>query len=329
MLHPRLSRSFLVLVSFLAAAALAPSAFGQAAPYQAATAAGSYGAPSQPAPSAPSYGYKTQPAPASYGRAAQPAPAASSYGYVMQPAPASYRYFVRAAEGPRAESAAPKPERPRDYHVDLGVGTEVPLYVGGLLTAELPHRLLLQVGVGVMPRAYIEAIDSALTQAGAYDAAVSTLVRNSLGNSMVVRASIGGRPFPDHGFEILGGYTLLTMGGAVAPSDVINAVLADTGASLQVPAGLAGDIPVSATLHNFHASLGWRWLLADDRLVIRASLSYFQTLDSHVSVKIPQTATAIVPYEGQINSQINALIGPYFAKYAKAPTLGLSAAVRF
>ena len=70
----------------------------------------------------------------------------------------------------------------------------------------------------------------------------------------------------------LGGYTLITMGGAVATSDVVNAVLAESGSSFQVPAGLAGDIPVSATLHNFHASIGWRWLLADDHLVIRALL---------------------------------------------------------
>ena len=98
---------------------------------------------------------------------------------------------------------------------------------------------------------------------------------------------------------------------------------------MQAPAGLGGDIPLSATLHNVHASIGWRWLLANDHLVIRASVSYLQTLASRIDVKIPASASVLVPYQGMINDQVNAYLGPFFAKYAKAPTLGLSAAVRF
>ena len=125
------------------------------------------------------------------------------------------------------------------------------------------------------------------------------------------------------------GYTLLTGGGAVATADVLNAILTESGSSVQAPAGLGGDIPLSATLHNVHATLGWRWLLANDHLVIRASVSYLQTLASRIDVKIPASASVLVPYQGMINDQVNAYLAPFFAKYAKAPTLGLSAAVRF
>lgn len=242
--------------------------------------------------------------------------------------------FTFAPESPAPAKAekpaeAPAPAKPRDYHFDLGVGTEFPISVGGVVTAELPHRFLLQLGLGVMPRAYSDAIDGALVKAGAYDAAVSGMIRNSIGNSMVLRASAGLRPFEDHGLELLGGYTVVTGGGSIATSDVISAILAESGVSVAVPAGVGAEIPVTATLHNVHASLGWRWLLADDHLVIRASISYIQTLGSRFSVKVPETATAILPYQGVINDTLNNYLNPYLAKYGKAPTLGLSMAYRF
>lgn len=236
--------------------------------------------------------------------------------------------FPTDPPSPAAEKPAEVPAKPRATHFDLGVGTEAPISVGGVATLET-HRILLQVGAGIMPQAYAQAIDGFLTSVGAYDAVVSSVVRSSISNSFVLRTSLGVRPFSGHGFEILGGYTLLTGGGAVATADVLNAILTESGSSVQAPAGLGGDIPLSATLHNVHATLGWRWLLANDHLVIRASVSYLQTLASRIDVKIPASASVLVPYQGMINDQVNAYLAPFFAKYAKAPTLGLSAAVRF
>ncbi|MBK8254777.1 MAG: hypothetical protein IPK82_19220 [Polyangiaceae bacterium] len=268
--------------------------------------------------------------------AAAPAATNSTYptgnvaAYPVSPSAASARstWTVQPTAQSKEEPAPPVVKKQRDYHFDLGAGTEIPISVGGGLTAELPHRFLLQLGMGVMPKAYSEAIDSFLTSVGAYNAVASAVVRGSLSNAFVLRASAGGRPFADHGFEILAGYTLITAGGAVASADAINAILVESGGSIAAPAGI-GDIPVSATLHNFHASLGWRWLFADDRLVIRASISYIHTLAARVGVNIPETATAALPYESLINEQVNSYLGPFFSKYGKAPTLGLSAAVRF
>lgn len=245
-------------------------------------------------------------------------------------APPSWPTFVREPTySAQNEAPAPTTPKPRNWAIDLGVATEIPISVGGLVTVELPYRLLLQLGVGVLPTAYSDAIDGFLTRAGAYDAVVSSVFRGSLGNSLVVRASGGVRPFPRHGFEMFGGYTLMTMGGSVATSDIINAILLESGSALQAPAGLGPAIPLSTTLHNVHASIGWRWLLADDHLVVRASLSYLQTLHSEVSIKVPESAGDLVQYEALANRQVNAFLNPYFAKYGKVPTLGLSAAFRF
>lgn len=331
--------------------ASSPPAYPQPAYPQPAYPQAAYPQPAYPQPAYPQAVYP-QPAPppgaavsgqgAGHSAAGHPAPnysysnSGNSYTVVMsrpqapgawshQGAPPGYAAPGTAA----AESREPAPRRPREFHLDLGVGTEFPISVGGVLTAELPHRFLLQLGAGVMPRAYADTIDGFLTSVGAYDAVISQAVRASLSDAFVLRASLGGRPFSAHGFEILAGYTLIKGGGSLSTAGALDAILAETGYPLQAPESLPADIPIGATLHNIHASIGWRWLVADDRLVLRASLSYFQTVASQVTVDIPDTATEVVPFEAEINEQVSSYLGPFFSKYAKAPTLGLSAAFRF
>lgn len=230
---------------------------------------------------------------------------------------------------PVPDAPTPPPASDEGAHLDVGFGTEAPISVGGVITLEVPYRMLFQVGLGFMPHGYAYAIDGVLTSAGAYDESVSQVIRGSLGNSFVLRGSAGWRPFKGHGFEILGGYTLVALGGNTTAAEVINAVLSEGGASQQVPTGLSGDIPLSATLHNFHVSLGWRWLLANDRLVMRASFSYIQTVSADFGVSLANLGEAGSAVEGGVNQALNGYLSPFFTKYAKAPTLGLSAAYRF
>lgn len=267
------------------------------------------------------------PAPAS-----PPAPGYSPayVGYTYAPAPgvpAPTVTFGNAPEPPR-DSTNTVPREPSGFALDVGAGTELPISVGGLVAAEVPGRILFQVGLGVMPKGYVNVVDTFLTSVGAYNQSVSGIVRGSLGNSFVLKASAGWRPFSSLGFEILGGYTLMTLGGSVGASDAINAVLGDTGSALRVPAGANVDIPLAATLHNVHVTLGWRWLLAEDHLVIRASLSYLQTVAANMNVSLANLG-AVAAYEGQVNTVLNDAIQPLFKTYAKAPTVGLSAAYRF
>jgi hypothetical protein len=224
------------------------------------------------------------------------------------------------------DAAGAPASRPRDVQVDLGVSTEFPLAVGGYLGAELPGRLLLQVGAGVMPAAYSGAVNSFLSGLGAYDSTVAGLIQSALSNSFVLRASAGWRPFTDHGLELLGGYTLVTRGGATTEGDIVNAVLTEAHASQRVTAGSGATIPLSATMHNIHATIGWRWLLADDHVVVRASLSYLQCLAANVGVSLPSQGQAM---ETAVNQQLNGYVSPYLTSYVKTPLVGLSAAYRF
>jgi len=116
------------------------------------------------------------------------------------------------------------------------------------------------------------------------------------------------------------------MGGSSTTADVINAGLAESGSSQRVGTSMSENLPLGATLHNVHVTLGWRWLMADDHLVVRASLSYLQCLASSMSVGLPAAQQAMEP---AVNQALNAAVGPFLTHYVKAPTLGLSAAYRF
>jgi hypothetical protein len=279
-----------------------------------------------------------QPAPAPR-PAAQPVPGAFGYAQSWgQPASASpfqltYGYSPAAppAEKP---AAAPEPDAvtpPRDSDdgpaVDLALVSQLPIMIGGQATFELPYRILLQGELGALPPAYINAMDSALVAAGTYDSTTSSLVRNGLKNSLVARVSAGIRPFSRHGFELMGGYTLASLGGGISARD---AVAAAAGTSL--PASIPdGDVSVSTTIHNVHVGVGWRWVIAD-HFVIRASLAYMQSVASSSHVDVPAAVAALPEVSARlpaINQALDTRLNDTYTKYGKLPVIGLSMGYRF
>jgi hypothetical protein len=224
--------------------------------------------------------------------------------------------------------AVPPPleEEPPALGADLGVVVEVPLMFGAQGTLELPYGFLIQGEAGVLPEFAIDAVDGALRGSGAYDATTSDMVRGSLGNSLVLRLSGGIRPFPEAGFEMLGGYTVVALGGGV---DARAAVAAAGGA---LPSNVPdGEITLSTTVHCFHFSLGWRWILAD-HFLIRASLGYVQSVGSSTSVHVPSSwssdptvATAVAVASPVIDAKLDDVL----TTYVKLPVLGLSLGYRF
>ena len=211
--------------------------------------------------------------------------------------------------------------------VDLGCATEVPLMLGAQATLELPYRFLVQGEIGVLPAAYLNLIDGVLTSVGAYDATTSDLVRSSLQSSLVVRASAGLRPFSDHGFEIMGGYTLASIDGGVSARRALETV-----SGVAVPPALADtQIQLNTTIHSLHVSLGWRWVVAD-HFVVRASLAYLQSVGSSSSLAVPANVAAlpgVAPRVDQVSQTVDTTLNGYYTKYAKLPVMGLSLGYRF
>src|SRR4051812_7155601 len=76
-------------------------------------------------------------------------------------------------------------------HLRIEAATTVPLVVGARLVAELPARLRLATGIGVMPRAYAEGINEFVVAAGGYDDDVADVIEESLSSSLVWRTNLG------------------------------------------------------------------------------------------------------------------------------------------
>jgi hypothetical protein len=264
------------------------------------------------------------------GSAAAEPPPVLGYAYGSWPSPTRLDDRVEITQAP----APPPPDATRDTQkdersasFDLGCATEVPLMVGAQATLELPYRLLVQGEVGVLPAAYVNGIDGVLTGTGAYDATTSALVRSTLQNSLVVRASAGFRPFRDHGLEIMGGYTLASLGGGVSARAAVEAA-----SGIAVPAEIPdAQIQIRTTIHSVHASLGWRWIVGD-HFVVRASLGYLQAVGSSSSLAVPAGLSAVPGVAArveQVSQAVDTTLNSSYTKYAKMPVMGLSLGYRF
>ena len=233
----------------------------------------------------------------------------------------------RASDPPPAYLPPLEPDQGPSIAGDVAFAVEAPIMLGAQATLELPYGFLLQSELGVLPAFAIDAVDGALVSSGAYDASVSNLVTGSLGDSLVFRLSGGIRPFPDAGFEMLVGYTVVALGGGV---DARDAVAAAGGGALPV-AIPEGEVTLHSTIHNVHMSLGWRWIIADHFLV-RASVGYLQTVTSSSSVRVPsawQSDPTVSAAVAVANPVIDTELASVYSTYVKLPVLGLSMGYRF
>jgi hypothetical protein len=218
---------------------------------------------------------------------------------------------------------------PRSIALDLGVGTWFPLAVGAEATVELPYRILGQASVGWMPQPYSNAIIGVLGDFSVLSSPEQTLIEESIQSSLAVQLSAGWRPFPSLGLEVFGGYTLLTAGGSVTASDAADAYLQSKGSSDRYSGSSQQGIPLRATLQSFHGTVDYRFLLWDDRIVLRVSLTYLQCFASSTSVTATPTRAANTAALAHLNEELQGYLNPYFTEYVKAPIVGLTAAYRF
>ncbi len=232
---------------------------------------------------------------------------------------------ARADDGPPPSS----PQSRFPILVDLGVGTYFPLSFTTEATVEFPLRILVQADIGWMPKPYSDTIVGLLGDFGVLSSVEEQLLKSAIQNSFVGRFSVGWRPFPSLGLEVLGGYTLVTAGGSTSAAQVIDAFLGSRGSKDQLPAVASTTIPLSTMMNAFHVSIGYRFLLLRDHLVLRASLSYLQCFSSSTGVDATPAFSNQQALVSRVNADIQGYLNPYFTQYVKIPVVGLTAAYRF
>jgi len=138
------------------------------------------------------------------------------------------------------------------WHLNGEVFTTAPVEVGGAVQLETPGRFRLTTSLGVLPNTYIDAAHDLAVGAEVYDAQTAAFISNSLKSSLIWRAHAGWRPFPSLGLYVEGGYALMNIGGGVATTDVVEAVIG------QSISGDYGAFNVDATFHMVDAEIGWQ-----------------------------------------------------------------------
>lgn len=214
------------------------------------------------------------------------------------------------------------------WHLNLEAVTDVPIDVGARLTLEMPYRLRISTSLGVMPGPYVDVINAIATSAGAYDESTATVIRGALERSLVSRTHLGWRPLRRYGWYFEAGYGLVTLGGTVTGRDVL---IVTTGLSL--PEGGRGDAleyDVTSTLHMIDIETGWRFLVWDDRIVLRLALGFAGT----VSARTRATPLETLPSRASAGAEVlareaEAYLDDIYTSYVFTPVVTAGVGYRF
>ncbi len=201
------------------------------------------------------------------------------------------------------------------------------MVAGASAVLEIPLRFQFRAEIGWLGTPYVEAIDGFLKGIGAYGQGqaadyTSELIRAAFHNSLVFRTGAGWRPFRKHGFEFYVGYTLVALGGSLGAKDAVTAITGKSFSNEQQ----RFDMAIHSTLHNFHAGLGWRWVLWD-HFTIRTSVEYLQTLASKTTLSLDTRQGAVdLP---DLSAATSKYLNDIYVVYVKSPVVDLSFAYRF
>lgn len=177
---------------------------------------------------------------------------------------------------------------PRPFAVSADAGTDFPIDVGVRVQGELAGRFRLSTAVGLLPGAYVDAINDVLVGWDAYDRQTATLIAEALRSSLVWRTHLGLKPFAGAGFYMEGGYGMVALGGSATAGAILEAITGQT-----LPAGdrsASSRFDISSMLHMADVELGWEWSLGP-ALQLRTGIGGAFTIGARTQVD-PQYAPA-------------------------------------
>ena len=179
--------------------------------------------------------------------------------------------FVSLCHTPKAQAD--------DIRVDIELGTELPLALGGKLTARWVNGLRASTGLGYLPRSYVALINEVVQQFPySYDAATGDLIEETLQNSLIWHLHLGWQS--NFGLYVDAGYRLAALGGGTSTEALLVAITDWQGGSQNSP---SANYDVSSTLHMADLEVGWG-VDIDERWSFRTALGIAATLAASATV---------------------------------------------
>ena len=173
---------------------------------------------------------------------------------------------------------------PASAQVRLVAHTDVPVFHGFGVDAELPGRLRFATSLGRLPAGYVGLANALLVpvfKGDGYDSSVAELVQHTIKRSNVWRTTLGWRPLKRSGFVFGLGYTLAGMGGDATEADILSGA---SGVPAPSVGGRAPEFAMSATVQMLHAEVGWTWDLPWS-LWLRTGIGMGATIKANTSVE--------------------------------------------
>ena len=168
--------------------------------------------------------------------------------------------------------------QPSDIHLDIEVGTDIPISAGGTVSLQIPYGIRLSTGLGALTSGYVTLINEVVTSLDGYDDATAALVEQTLQNSLVWRTHIGW--IADFGLYVDAGYTLATLGGGSSVEDIIVGIVGIEPSSH----GINREYDIESTLHMLDIEIGWKGVFWD-AFVVRAAVGFAGTIASNTVVQ--------------------------------------------
>ena len=224
--------------------------------------------------------------------------------------------------------AGPVSAGERDWHVDVGVGTDLPISLGVYGKVELPYRIRGRVGLGWMPGPYLDMVNAISVGAGWYDQTVGDLIDLALRDSLVVHTSVGWRPLPKAGFHFDFGYEAAVLGGSLTGAETVE-TLSGEELPREVEEAMV-DVKAASTAHLLSVNVGWEFVVKE-RLVFDVGLGGAFTVgaQSRLSADLTTDRPVIVDAVDRALREGEAYLDDLLVRYVHTPTIRVGVAYRF
>jgi len=188
-------------------------------------------------------------------------------------------------------------------------------------TVELPSRLRLSLGGGLLPDAYLASIQRVATGAGWYSKELATVIDTALSRAFVIQPKLGWRPWEDRGYFFGVGYQrVIAVGGEAGAAEVAAGVDGVGGGT---------DYFLKSQLRMATIEAGHEWPVKD-RLVVRASLGGAVTLGaSTVAEEVADEEARLDRLRAAGRDVLEAYLNDTYTRYVHTPTVGIEVGWRF
>lgn len=213
------------------------------------------------------------------------------------------------------------------WHMQLALGTDFPLHMGGHLSVEMPAGLQVSTSIGHLLTSYVEVINAIARGFDAYQQETADLVLASWRDALVWRMHLGWRPLDDLGLYVEAGYGFVTLGSVVAGRDLVTVLDDEIRELIDEQVLEYARYGVTSSLHMLDLEVGWRWVL-EDGWYFRVALGFAATLAGQTDIE-PAGGGSASEQDRVIAEGVSTHLNGIYRAHVHTPVISAALGIRF